>query len=143
MFSVNNLHKRDLYDMIVLKNSDLPVRYAATPVFTPPARAMFPYPNFWHGDYRCDRPYIDRRDAGFRPRLDITPALPPIAHSTQLPNYCFNFNADRPCHQHLLGGHRRLYINESVPEWTERGTLVRSIDWVSPFVESLISDASD
>ena len=56
---------------IELKNlSDDPYRYSQTPVLTQEARAYFPYPDWWRGEYTSDVPIIAEREAGFRPRLE-------------------------------------------------------------------------
>lgn len=85
-----------------------PLRYAYTPVNLPFTRATFPYRYYFHGRYDCDYPLVDERRAGYCPRVDLRPALPPLVKPYKKPDQCFFFSTEHmPCHRHLLGSHNR------------------------------------
>lgn len=85
-----------------------PLRYAYTPVTLPFTRSVFPYSYYWHGRYDCDYPIIDERRAGYCPRINLRPALPPLVKKYRAPDTCFAFeNSHIPCHRNLLGSHNR------------------------------------
>lgn len=69
--------------------SDLNV---GTRVLLPSSRSVFPYRSYWKGNPYDERIFIDDRRAGYRPRIDTKPTLPPIARQYHKPDYCWNFN---------------------------------------------------
>lgn len=93
-------------EMIRYKSDAEPYRFFASPIVTNSARAMFPYPNFWRGDYKCDYPIIDARQAGFRPRIDVGPPIP-VYDSFKLPKLCFETapHTTFPCYDKPGGQH--------------------------------------
>jgi hypothetical protein len=54
---------------INLKRGSDPVGFSRTPVLLAEDKALFPYPNHWRGDYRSPYPMIEKRRAGYRPRV--------------------------------------------------------------------------
>lgn len=92
-------------NLIDTKISPYPFRFYETTSVTPTGRAMFPYPNYWHGDYRVDYPIIDNRKAGFRARIDIKPLESYSFDEYDIPELCFQTapNTTYPCYDKLYG----------------------------------------
>jgi hypothetical protein len=84
---------------IQFKNSTYPFRFYQTNVITEPARAFFPYPNFWRGDYKCSKPIVVHRQAGFRPREFKDQISSTIISAHPYPQHCFaNPSTRYPCY---------------------------------------------
>lgn len=88
----------DLISQIIVKKQPLPVNFCGTNVRTDSGRAMFPYPNYWVGDYQCPYPIIHSRRGGYQPRIDITlPAREPYRFSCndRYPHFGTNYQTNK------------------------------------------------
>lgn len=82
MFDIRELIRRT-------KLTDRPTVFAGTPVrLEDPAKALFPYPNHWRGDFRSACPRVECRTAGWRGRIDYD-FVQPIEPDYYSPSYCF------------------------------------------------------
>jgi len=106
-----------------------------------PARSIFPYPNYWHGDFRCPYPVVDDRRAGWRPTIDITPAIPQKTDDFRLPLHSFHYDFSHvPAHQRLLGTNntRAVYLRVDRDGDRENPTFW-TVDVSSPYYENLLA----
>lgn len=81
--TTENYSKFELDDMIALKRRSIPYNYYGTTIAADPGRTLFPYPNFWRGDFESVYPIVDERRSGYRPRTHIYPAM-----RNESPNKC-------------------------------------------------------
>lgn len=54
-----------------MKISSNPIGFRGTPVILAKDKALFPYPNHWRGNYLSPYPMIEKRRAGYRPRIAV------------------------------------------------------------------------
>lgn len=104
------------------------------------ARSIFPYPNYWHGDFRCSVPIVDDRRAGWRPRVDITPAIPQKVDDFRLPPHAFDHDHSHlPAHQRLVGENnsRAIYLRVD-RQGDDREPTFWTVDAASPYFEELL-----
>lgn len=84
-----------LFNEIKFKNFySEPIRYNGTSVILDKDRSIFPYENWWRGEYMSTLPKIAERDAGFRPRnysLKTSKTCYPFCYPLCYP-YCVNKN---------------------------------------------------
>lgn len=88
---MTTVERLPLFDLISrTKLSPYPSVYSGTPVVLDddPARALFPYPNHWRGDYRSACPTIEQRRAGWLPRVDYA-FVEPVGVGYVGAPYCF------------------------------------------------------
>lgn len=52
------------------KRVDVPTKFCTTPIVLDARRSMFPYRDFWRGDWRSSDPIVYDRPAGYAPRFD-------------------------------------------------------------------------
>lgn len=106
-----------------LKQSSTPYRYSQTNVITEPGRAIFPYPNFWRGEYTSELPIVVEREAGFRPRAPVERKWTP-ATDHAYPQHCFATppNTERPCYPECTESYvrRHRYLQAQTPVYLFR-----------------------
>ena len=97
-----------MQSMLELKRTAVPVWYSGTPMVLAPQRRLFPYLNNWHGNYLDPDARVDRRDAGYVPRLDLQPVKPP-AYTYGFKHSCFDYPpfTQYPCFEETPNGCKR------------------------------------
>ena len=96
-------------ELINYKNlSFSPIISFQTNVITEPNRGIFPYPNFWRGDSRCDKPIVLEREAGFYPRWNAQ-SNEKYKKPCIYPNHCFQTSSFTiyPCYPECLLRNRK------------------------------------
>ena len=100
---INTANRNFVKHMIENKTKSLPY-YSSGPS---PLTDMdtFPYPRFYRGDARSDKPIIFEREAGWLPRNDFCYKIPVVKNEIKLyPNHCFQAapSTTYPCYPEYL-----------------------------------------
>ena len=74
-------------DSIILKLLDQPFRYNQTNVLTQTNRSIFPFNDWFRGEYLSEIPIVAEREAGFRPIVSLPPSTQGLV--TPYPQHCF------------------------------------------------------
>jgi len=84
---------------ISFENNTYPFRFYQTGVLTDSDRAVFPYRNWYRGQYMSPFPIIADREAGFYPRIYPYPSYDYYANNPWGGYYDYNYNAYYPHHR--------------------------------------------
>lgn len=82
------------------ENSSTPFRFYQTNIVIEPERSIFPYTNWFRGQYTSCTPIIADREAGFYPRTEPTTTAGAYTGVEQDPKHCFRgaTSQTRKCH---------------------------------------------
>jgi|PlaIllAssembly_1097288.scaffolds.fasta_scaffold00051_9 hypothetical protein len=94
-------------DSIILKLLDQPFRYNQTNVLTQTNRSIFPFNDWFRGEYLSEIPIVAEREAGFRPIVSLPPSTQGLV--TPYPQHCFRVGVKTkyPCYPECIHAHKR------------------------------------